>query len=122
MQHVRDALPKGWTVHAPENRFVQGRRGDRVNTGDLNGYRDISMILRSPKGFNVELQVTTTHMLNAKNVGHKLYEKRRLIVENGQQKQLARDQAYQVRKIDEQGKALYDAAYARSARRIKLTR
>lgn len=79
---IRKELPKGWTIVSPTNRFVHEHR-DHVNTGHLNGYRDISFLIRSPTGFHAELQVNTTHMWIAKEagVGHALYEDRRRIVE-----------------------------------------
>lgn len=113
VEHVRKSLPKGWTMHAPENRFVRGRQGDVVNTGDAGGYRDISMILRSPSGHNTELQITTTHLLHAKEgPGHSMYEESRIL--RAQKRTREQEQRYQ--HLVQKSRELYDKALLQSSR------
>lgn len=117
---IRQELPAGWSIVAPENRFLHGRRGDKVNVGPTSaGYRDMALMLRAPDGFHTELQINTTHMAAAKSgVGHKLYAQTRVIREAahaGGRDLTAREDA-QVKRLDAQAKAAYERALTQSVR------
>lgn len=116
---IRSEMPDGWTIEAPENRFVY-QPGDSVNTGDLKGYSDISLLMTSPDGVRTELQVNTTRMWIAKevDVGHALYERRRAITERAAAagRDLTPTEVHDCSRLDEQARELYSRALLQSAR------
>lgn len=69
---IRQLEGKGLTpMQQPKNRFAKPTE---------MGYRDMVMIVQLPNGMAAEVQFNVKDMLQAKNAGHKLYEKSRSIV------------------------------------------
>lgn len=63
----------GWSI-------VEGSGENKFVTPTSAGYRDVSMLIKSPNGQIAEIQVNTTAMWHAKETdGHKLYEQSRLL-------------------------------------------
>jgi hypothetical protein len=120
IEAIRAELPKGWTISHPENRYVHGAKGDKVNVGTTSGYRDIAVLLRAPDGFQSELQINTTHMWLAKEVqgGHGTYEVTRAIHEqaHSEGRDLTPTEAQRIKAALSAGRELYDRANMRSAR------
>lgn len=83
------------------------RVDDRFATPTEAGYMDIAVGLKMPNGVIAELQINIPEMIEAKEVGHKLYE-----IERG----LAKDDA-RVPPLQEKQIALYGAALAQSETR-----
>jgi hypothetical protein len=82
VQAVREEADKrGWKVSAIENRMV-AIPGQANSPGPTpSGYRDFTLKLQSPEGFQTELQISTIPMVQAKQGGgHKLYEEERSIL------------------------------------------
>lgn len=83
------------------------RVDDRFATPTEAGYMDIAVGLRMPNGVMAELQINIPEMIEAKEVGHKLYE-----IERGLPKDDARVLPLQEKQI-----ALYGAALTQSETR-----
>lgn len=110
----KEALARGWTVSALENRMteVPGSENHKGPTG--SGYTDFNIRLESPEGLHTELQFNTSGMFLAKQgEGHTLFEEERAIMDGQAARGLPlsaaqRERVFELRK---QQMALYGKAW-----------
>jgi hypothetical protein len=111
-----DAEARGWSVSAVENRMVSlPGQPDSGPTG--SGYSDFNIKLRSPDGFQTELQFNSVPMMLAKEgEGHALYEQERTIIANALKRNLPLNTEERARLEDLRRKqrALYTTAWQES--------
>lgn len=86
---------------------------DKISNPTPAGYRDFSVLLRSPEGFLCELQVMPTTMFAAKmTTGHKLYEQSRFIAEQASTRELTKEEESTVQGLRAKMRELYAGAWS----------
>jgi hypothetical protein len=103
-----EARERGWEVvdGSGENKFV---------TPTDAGYRDVSMLLRSPNGQIAEMQVNVAPMWHAKETqGHKLYEEWRVLDAQREAGTLDASGAEELERLRQAQVSLYGGAWERS--------
>lgn len=105
---VLDNLKSAGVVLArePKNRF------DKPTD---SGYRDLMMNIRLPSGHIAELQVNTKAMFLAKDKGHKLYERERVLEVSIKDGTASKKEQSEYLKLQKAQKKLYGEAWAASS-------
>jgi SPP1 gp7 family putative phage head morphogenesis protein len=102
----------GWTLHHFQD------KGLFTGDPEEGGYRDISVLVRSPDGHLCELQFTVSPLWEAKfSRGHEIYEETRELDRLKTTRALTPEEETRREALMEESRALYGAAYNRSIRR-----
>lgn len=115
LSNVIDKLKKSGMKLArkPKDRFAKPTEA---------GYRDLSLNVEYPNGHVGELQLHVKAFLEAKDAGHKYYEKTRTISANAKKEgrtTMTEEETREVEEANNKQRELYDAAWNRALRKEK---